>query len=198
MKASILTSLAAFSMTTPALAQTYNTLCGVALEAEQLVGAYTLTVGNALVFGNSQVVPIDDIQTISATIALVGEELVLESGGYSVTLEIVGEDYETEWDWDRMDGILEVSSEDFLMVFNCSANDFPRVTGQASSVSDGVTFVSNYYLVVHTVGEAGAKPSGLSASTLAGPSIRFRPIASLTDRGSSSPPTKWLCCCKRG
>jgi hypothetical protein len=160
MKAAIFTSLAVFSIVTPAMAQTYNTLCGVTLEAEQLVGAYTLTVGNALVFGNNQVVPIDDVQTMSATIALIGDELVLESGGYSVTLEIVDEDYETEWNWDRMDGILDVSSADFSLLFNCSANDFPRVIGQASSVSDGVTFVSNYYLVVHDVGEAGGRMIG--------------------------------------
>jgi hypothetical protein len=30
------------------------------------------------------------------------------------------------------------------------------------------------------------------------PSTRFRPNASRTGRGSSSPPTKWLCCCRRG
>lgn len=156
-------ALGAFSMATTASAQSESEteLCGTVLEPEDIVGSYTMTLGNALLFGEGKTVPLKDSQTMQVTIAMFGGGLVMESGGFAVDLELVGEDDTRNWTWEALKGVIAISSEDYEKIVDCEVFNLPRLIGEGMSTSqEGTPIKYTYNLIAEQWGDSGATMFG--------------------------------------
>ncbi|WP_417249464.1 hypothetical protein [Celeribacter sp.] len=142
MKRDLLTSLrklaccAIVCVSLPALAQDAEPMvyCEYQPSLEDLVGDYTVITGPGFLISGGNVVPLPQVQTSQATLALVDGALVFYADDVPpVELMPVGDD-EHDWTWSK-DDIHELSSRELSLVKGCDVNSLLRLTGKGIGTS---------------------------------------------------------------
>ncbi|MCI2398436.1 hypothetical protein [Aliiroseovarius subalbicans] len=150
--------LASAAAASPAMAQA--DLCKAQITNDDLVGAYTLSIGNAIMTGGDKVIPLEVQNTMPVTIYAVGDDLIMGEPPNAVQLSLVGAD-EPDWQWDAHKGLSAISSEDFAYVVDCPVANLPRIVGTGTSSStEGTEITFTYRLIAWSLGDNGAEMVG--------------------------------------
>jgi hypothetical protein len=150
---SALASSAALTMSLmplPALAQDAEPMvfCEYQPSLEELVGDYMVTTGPGVLSSGGVKIPMPDVQTHRATLALIDGVLVLYAEDTPPIDLMPVSGSEPDWEWSESDDLQMPSSEDMRLMEGCDINTFLRLTGRGIATSqEGRTFDYNINLI---------------------------------------------------
>lgn len=125
-------------LSTPLAAQDPKPMsfCAYQPLLDDLIGEYTMTVGPSRLSSGGTTIPMPDVQTYRATLALIDGVLVLfTDDAPPVDLHPVGSE---EQDWfgpDNVAGVPVLSTEDMETVMDCDVNSLVRLMGTGIGTS---------------------------------------------------------------
>lgn len=121
----------------PAMAQESGAMafCAYQPSLEGIVGDYTVTTGPGVLSSGGHKIPMPNVQTHRATLALIDGVLVLYADGTApIDLQPAG-DNEPDWQWPASDDLQVSGSEDMRLMEGCDINTFLRLIGIGTAIS---------------------------------------------------------------
>lgn len=123
--------------------------CDRVLAYEDLVGNYTITLGNSILKGpGAPAIPMQTKDVLQGALVQIGEALVLDAPGSDVTFQFAGA-AEPDWRWDADGGMAHLSSDDLGLTLGCEVSRLPRLVGSGEGRSaEGQPLRLTYRLMV--------------------------------------------------
>lgn len=122
--------------------------CEYQSSLEELVGEYTVTTGPGILSSGGVKIPMPNVQTHRATLALIDGVLVLYADDTPPIDLLPVSGSEPDWEWSASDDLQMPSSEDMRLMEGCDINTFLRLTGRGIATSqEGRTFDYNINLI---------------------------------------------------
>lgn len=133
-------SSAAFIMSCfalPVLAQETGAMafCAYQPSLEDIVGDYTVTTGPGVLSSGGHKIPMPNVQTHRATLALIDGVLVLYADDTAPIDLLPAGGSEPDWQWPASDDLQVPSSEDMRLMEGCDINTFLRLIGTGTAIS---------------------------------------------------------------
>lgn len=147
---SLVCAVALLFAAAPAAAQNADRAenCDRVFAYEDLVGSYTITLGNSMLSGPgfpSVTMPTNDV--LQGTLFALGDSLVLDAPNNDVTFRFA-DSAEPDWHWNE-GAMAGVSSDDMGLVTGCDINRLPRLVGEGTGRSaEGAPLRLTYRLTV--------------------------------------------------
>ena len=145
-------SLSLILVSSAAAAQDQAENCDRVLAYEDLVGSYTITLGNSILRGQGRTILMKTHDVVQGGLAAIGDSLVLTAPNSDVTFQFAGAD-EPDWAWDTDNDMAGLSSDDLGLTLGCDVSTLPRLNGTGTGRSaEGAPLDLTYRLVVPVEG----------------------------------------------
>lgn len=166
----------------PAATQDLSSMvfCEYQPSLEELIGDYTVTTGPGVLSSGGREIPMPNVHTYRATLALIDGVLVLYADDTPPIDLLPVSGSEPDWEWSASDDLQMPSSEDMRLMEGCDINTFLRLTGTGTVTSqEGRTFEYTLRLIA---GHKGWLYGGQSSWSVDGMTMKQR--LSLTKIGN--------------
>lgn len=146
-RVSVASAILAALIAVPAAAEP-GELCDAQPSLDALAGAYDVTIGRALLFGDNRVVPLDAQNTFSVTMEAQDDLLMMEADDNVVVFEYADADDEA-FEYKELQDMLDIPPDDFMGYFGCNLDRMPILLGGGLADSqEGTPIEFEYELVI--------------------------------------------------
>lgn len=129
--------------------------CDVVVPLSALEGAFDVSIGNALIRDETQIVPLRALNTFRAEMEAQGESLMMEADSSVVVLKYAGPEV-TPLNYGELGSVLNVDAADFPALLGCGIDRLPGLIGGGRAESqEGTPIEFEYELVVWDISTSG-------------------------------------------